>query len=337
MQNEKRVVRRSEGNLPSLSIIVPVYNVASFLDKCLQSICSQSFPDFEVILINDGSTDSSLELCQHWVALDKRIHLLSQSNKGLAAVRNRGIREARAQQIMFVDSDDYLAQDAVERLMTLKAKSKADIAIGGYVYEDVGGHYLPTPSQLPNGLLSGRKAYLEVLYDNLLQSYVCMKIFDKKLFQGVEFPDTKYLEDYQTLYLVYPRARKVAVTNAIVYHYVVREGSITNDRNNWLDVHLIWLKAYKVRYLHGMTSGLLSRRERAFYRIFCIRQLARVNSWIAWSLTGKERPAEQVAIAKKATLDLLSFVCRKDVSNQDLAKLVRSTVYKKALVTLFCW
>lgn len=323
--------------MPSLSIIVPVYNVEEFLDKCLQSICSQTYKDFEIILINDGSVDGSLEICKKWVKKDSRIRFFSQDNKGLAAVRNLGIREASSDQIMFVDSDDYLELDAIECLITLKQNTAAEIVIGSYINEDVNGNPIPTPRQLPDCVISGKKAYCEVLYDNLLQSYSCMKIFDKVLFNGINFPEGEKLEDYRTLYLLYPRADKVAVTSKIVYHYVIRNGSLTNDQVNWFNVHLTWLEVYKKRYVHGTTSGLLSRRERAFYKIFCIRQLVRVNSWIAWSQLGEERPKEQVEIAKEKTLELLSFISEKKVTQNNISSLMKSTLYKKALVKVFCW
>ena len=110
----------TQGLTPHLSVIVPAYNVDPYLDKCLQSICDQTFTDFEVILVNDGSTDNTLAICQTWAQRDKRIRLIDQENQGLAEVRNIGLRESRADMIMFVDSDDWLELDAIEHLLKLK-------------------------------------------------------------------------------------------------------------------------------------------------------------------------------------------------------------------------
>lgn len=116
--------------IPHLSIIVPAFNAEKFLSRCLQSLAAQTYPDFEVILINDGSKDNTLALAEDWARRDSRIRLFSQENRGPAATRNRGIREAHASRIMFVDSDDYLELNAVELLLRLKEEKKSSNSTG---------------------------------------------------------------------------------------------------------------------------------------------------------------------------------------------------------------
>ena len=97
-----------------ISIIVPVYNVEKYLERCLDSILSQTFSDFELILVNDGSTDHSLEICRSYAEKDERILLIDQENRGLSAARNAGIAVAKGEYLGFVDSDDYIAQNMYE-------------------------------------------------------------------------------------------------------------------------------------------------------------------------------------------------------------------------------
>ena len=99
-----------------LSIIIPVYNVEQFIEECLDSVCTQSFADWEAICVNDGSTDCSLTLLQEFASRDSRIHVISQSNAGLSAARNTGLRAASGEYVLFLDSDDWLTSNAIDVL-----------------------------------------------------------------------------------------------------------------------------------------------------------------------------------------------------------------------------
>lgn len=115
-----------------ISIIVPVYNVEKYLDRCVQSILIQSFKRFELILVNDGSTDNSFEICQKYRKKDSRVILISQENKGLSAARNTGLNNAHGDYICFIDSDDFIEKDYLKLLLNNLKSNNADISICEY-------------------------------------------------------------------------------------------------------------------------------------------------------------------------------------------------------------
>ena len=121
--------------MKKISVIVPVYNVEKYLETCLNSIINQSYKNLEIIVVNDGSTDSSLEICKKYQKLDNRIILIDQKNKGLSGARNVGILKATGEYIHFIDSDDYIALNYYEKMLEALADTDADIVVGGFYYE----------------------------------------------------------------------------------------------------------------------------------------------------------------------------------------------------------
>ncbi len=259
--------------MPKLTIIVPAYNVERFLDKCLTSICNQTYRDFEIILVNDGATDATPQLCQAWALRDARIRLINQENRGLAAVRNLGIREAQTSQIFFVDSDDYLELDAVEVIMATQERYDADVVIGGFVSEDLTGKPLETSQLPPETLLSGREALRSILYDRQLRNFAWMQLFRKDLFDGIFFPEGTLLEDFQTIYKVVARASRVAIHPRPFYHYVQQQESILNHGVTRSLAHITWLRAMGERCRYAQQSSLLSPQEKAFFYIYSVKRL----------------------------------------------------------------
>lgn len=265
---------------PSLSIIVPAYNVERFLDKCLASICAQTYRDFEVILINDGATDSTPQICERWAAKDTRIRLINQENQGLAVVRNVGLELARAPYILFIDSDDFIEPNSLEELFHCKEKYGADIVIGNYVYEDIDGNALPEtdPVELKDGLLSARDALRLILYDRHFKSFAWMRIFDKTLFDGITFPAGALLEDYQTIYKVIARSRKgVAILSKPLYHYVQQGGSILNNNKTRFRAHTTWIHAMVDRCDYALQSPLLTKKEKYIFWTTIVKKL--LHEW----------------------------------------------------------
>lgn len=119
--------------VPEISIIVPVYNVEKYLDKCVNSILNQTFQDFELILVDDGSPDNCGEMCDDYAARDKRVTVIHQVNGGLSAARNAGIEIAKGRYLGFVDSDDYIAEDMYELLYNNLKNEDADLATVGFL------------------------------------------------------------------------------------------------------------------------------------------------------------------------------------------------------------
>lgn len=205
-----------------VSVIVPVYNVERYLEKCIQSICGQSFADIEVILVDDGSTDASANICDEWAQRDDRIRVIHKENGGLSDARNAGIDAADGQWLMFVDSDDFITMDTIELLYTAAVKKHCEIALCNMVrvYDDgtTEPFYNPVGEQT---IWDGVQRF-----ETLKQPSVCNKIFRTELFEGVRFPKGKYYEDTFVYHVLLDRATAVALTGHDGYYYLSRRESI---------------------------------------------------------------------------------------------------------------
>ena len=321
-----------ETTSPQLSVIVPAYNVERFLDKCLHSIWKQTFTDFEVILINDGSTDNTLQICREWTGRDPRFRLISQENQGLAETRNVGIRASRAPRVMFVDSDDYLEHDAIQVLMNNMRRTSADISMGCYIVEDLQGKRLKKPAQLGDVCLTTRQAYVKILFDREVKSYAWAKIYTKSLFDGIEYPKGLLLEDYLTTYLVFRRAKLVVSTSKGIYHYVQQATSIMNVGTNKITRDKAFIEGVYQRFCDAEVSGLLNKRELALFRVKTLRRMLRTF----FSLE-REAANEFTQTQRQNYLAYLSHVYKRKVESDDLKRIWRSTEPKKLLLTLFYW
>lgn len=228
-----------------ISIIIPVYNVEKYLEKCVNSVLSQSYNNLEVILVNDGSTDNSLSICEKLSQTDKRIKVINQKNSGLSAARNRGISVASADIIGFIDSDDYIDFDFVELLYKNMINSGADISMCGLydVYNNK-----PTP-QVVNKCtyeLNTEEAVKMVMGTDVISVAACIKLYRKELFTDIKFPVGKIAEDAFVMTELFHKCKKVIVTNEKKYYYVHRENSITTQKftMKYLDV----IEAYEYNY-----------------------------------------------------------------------------------------
>lgn len=211
-----------------ISIIVPVFNMENYLNRCVKSIINQTYSNLEILLINDGSTDSSLELCHHWASLDDRIVVFDKENGGLSDARNYGVKQASGDYIGFVDSDDDIEPSMIEILYEMIKLYKADVA------ECNMNICYPSHKQLYT-----KEKYLEVLdTKGYLKEYlimhklfgsVCTKLIRKDIAKKLYFPKGKLYEDtYYSLQLI-REAKKYVISDAPMYNYYMRNGSITNS------------------------------------------------------------------------------------------------------------
>ncbi len=205
-----------------LSIVIPVYRVEATLERCLKSVVGQSFTDFEVILVDDGSPDNCPKLCDEWAGKDKSIRVIHKQNGGLSDARNAGIETARGEFITFVDSDDFLDTNTYEQIMPLAeavdivefpvykfygSTRQELLSFTPHTYDDMGDYWL-------NG-----RAYIHC--------YACNKIFRRTLFDDVRFPKGKVFEDVATLPLLLEKTKKVMTTDKGLYYYCANDNGIT--------------------------------------------------------------------------------------------------------------
>ena len=205
-----------------ISVIVPVFNVENYLEKCVKSIIEQTYKNLEVILVDDGSTDKSGFLCDELKKQDYRIKVIHKTNGGLSDARNAGIQVSTGKYLSFIDSDDYLERTALEQMMQAILISHSEIAICNIMrfYDDgcTEEFYNPTDNQ---EVLEGIRRF-----DTLNQPSVCNKLFDAKLFANISFPYGKFYEDTYVYHELLYKADKVVLTGKTGYWYLSRKGSI---------------------------------------------------------------------------------------------------------------
>lgn len=218
---------------PLLSVIVPVYNVEKYLKRCLESILVQSWNDYEIILVDDGSTDSSAQICDLYAEKYEMIRVIHKENKGLSDTRNRGIEKASGEYVYFPDSDDWLEPNTFSELSDVIEELTYDIiSFNREFVTSEEDKLISAKSRIQK--LSGKQALLEMLKQSDVTGFANDKIYRKKLFldNDIEFPVGKYYEDLGTNYKLFLKATKVYVTNQKYYHYLITNpDSITQSWN----------------------------------------------------------------------------------------------------------
>lgn len=220
--------------MPQVSVIIPVYNTEEYLEDCLRSVQNQTFADFEAIVINDGSTDGSEEIIHRYVESDPRFILINQDNAGPSEARNAGLRTSQAPWITFVDSDDMIVPNFIERMIKLannpvinrKLPSSDIVCCGSRKFTE-------TPASIPAinagnlKLWKSEDALAQALYQDKVPDYSAWnKLYARSLWEGISFPKGKYFEDLATIPQIFKKARFIASTNAKLYLYRIREDSI---------------------------------------------------------------------------------------------------------------
>ena len=201
-----------------VSIIVPVYNVQDYVERCLKSLARQSYANIEMIIVDDGSTDGSRRICDDFATGEGRAKVYHKTNGGLSEARNFGIKKARGEYVLLVDSDDYVEKDFVAKLLSVIKDSSADIAVCGFNNE------IPRSS-----VISGKEATKKLLIkQENIEIVAWNKIYNKNLFTKNEiwYPVGMKHEDALTTYKLLSKAERVVYLNKSLYHYVVRDDSI---------------------------------------------------------------------------------------------------------------
>lgn len=216
---------------PEISIIVPIYNVENYIHKCVDSILTQSFRDFELILVDDGSPDSCPAICDHYATLDSRIKVIHKPNGGLSDARNWGLNAAEGRYVGFVDSDDWIAGDMFESLYRAIVRHEADIAVCCH-YEVMDGQLnrITQFDGMPE-VLGNVEALGELLMDIRIKNLAWDKLYRRELFRSVSYPVGMYYEDTPTTYKLFMKASRVALVNEPKYFYFKRRESITGSKN----------------------------------------------------------------------------------------------------------
>jgi len=223
LNNVERAPEREKA--PLLSIIVPVYKVENYLPKCIDSILAQTFTDFELILVDDGSPDNCPALCDAAAEKDARVRVIHQKNGGLSAARNAGLDAARGAWIGFVDSDDYIAPEMYEVLYQAVQSTGADLALCDYAEVDEAGKPCPPMHvSLSGGELTGQELLKRA--SGLMVQLAWNKLYRRAIFTQLRYPEGKLNEDLFLIPEVCLQIQKAVVVPKALYYYVQRGGSI---------------------------------------------------------------------------------------------------------------
>ena len=211
-----------------ISVIVPVYNMEKYLKRCVDSILAQTYTNLEVILVDDGSSDTSLEICDRYAEADSRVKVVHKANGGLSSARNAGLDVATGDYIGFVDSDDYISADMYRILAEHLENSDCEIANVMYVRADEEGN--TTPSKVPHNTDKeiSSEQFIRELMLHVGDVSVCTKLFKVEIFEGVRFTEGKLNEDLLFMLGVFANVKKVAFVAYAGYYYFTRNGSTSN-------------------------------------------------------------------------------------------------------------
>ena len=232
-----------------VSIGIPVYNVAKYLRQCLDSIVKQTFTDFEVIMTDDGSNDDSFNICQEYVAKDSRFKLIHQENKGAAEARNTCLKHMKGKYVTWVDSDDIINPDYLEKLMTTILETQSDIVqCMFYGIENDQQVYYVLP-QLANGVKRIELSRDELLWNTWTDKYyitiMCASLVDRRLYQGFYLSQGILYEDIGNKFKLYFRANKMIIISDALYGYRKRGNSIMGKTRSEID-------NFKENYLYNL-------------------------------------------------------------------------------------
>lgn len=220
-------------NDPLISVVIPVYKVEAYLDRCVESVVRQSYEKLEILLVDDGSPDHCGAMCDAWAGKDSRIRVLHQKNAGLGAARNRGTEIAAGEFVTYVDSDDYLAPDAIELLLRLLQEQGAEIAVADCVktQEDHVSFDRTTEEQIR--LFTGKEACMTLQGWELYMPMVTAwgKLFPRELLLREAFTEGRLHEDEATTYRLYAAVSRVALSSRPVYAYYQNPNSIMHTRS----------------------------------------------------------------------------------------------------------
>lgn len=222
-----------EKELPLISVIVPVYNVEHYLNKCIKSIINQKYTNLEILLIDDGSTDGSGAICEQYALLDDRIKVFHKANGGLSDARNYGIDRMNGEFVTFIDSDDSVSKFYVNNLYTV---FQEDIDISMSWFENIiqGNNPASAPKEKAENIriVNPKECYESLLYQKGVETSAWGKLYRKKLFQDVRYPVGKLYEDIPITMNVIHKCRKIAIISNIDYYYLHRKNAIQYTKFN---------------------------------------------------------------------------------------------------------
>ena len=247
-----------------ISVIIPVYNVEKYIIRCIDSVLNQTYTNLEIILVNDGSTDTSGELCDELAKDDKRIRVIHKKNGGLSDARNVGSRESKGEYILFIDSDDYIHVDMINTLYKQIINESADVSVCGVMNVYLNNQN-PQCKDAEIYFVCEKEDFLrEYLIGEKIPGSICNKLLKRTIVEQLNFPVGKIYEDAFYHYDLINVSEKFVVNTKPYYYYFHREGSITTTPFRKAD--LIYIYIYK-KYFDLIKDRYVNLEEQGFFRL----------------------------------------------------------------------
>lgn len=287
-----------------ISIVIPVYNVEKYLKDCMESVLTQTYTDFEVLLVDDGSTDGCSEICNAYAEKDARIQVIHKTNGGLSDARNTGTAAAVGDWVFYLDSDDYLEKNTLEMLAKLQREYRCDIIIANYsyMYED---HEDSAETQYTETTMLSNHDAMKALITGKLQNFAWGKLIRAEIAKKHVFPKGRIFEDHYWTHEIFAEADTVVFCPIPLIHYRQRENSISYTMNlERLDI----LEGWKVR------KEFLAERYpelESIYQTFIAKQFISLAWLVMRRMKGEERK-----LAEERMVDFLHIISVSEIQDE---------------------
>lgn len=263
-------------NSPLISVIIPVYNNAESLPDCLNSIINQTYQNLEIMVVNDGSTDYSSKEIDRFAKKDIRIKTILQKNRGLSAARNTGLKNASGKYVTFVDSDDMIEPNMIEKLLSALEKTNSDISVCSFKEHTANGkekHF--NKNNYSQKVLNTEQALRAMLKEQGFMLSATMKLYPLNFFKNVSFPVGKLHEDVGTTYRLFLKAKQIVFIPDELYIYVHHKDSIISQTFNDHKFDLIILTDQMCNDIDGIFPNLkkVTNERRIRARFSILRQI----------------------------------------------------------------
>ncbi|OTN87983.1 hypothetical protein A5819_000433 [Enterococcus sp. 7E2_DIV0204] len=259
-----------------VSVVIPIYNVEDYLEECIDSVLNQTYTELEIILVDDGSKDNSLEICKKKEQEDSRIIVISKENGGLSSARNAGIDRAKGEYICFIDSDDWIEADYVELLMEGIVDYNADISV---IHMTKVSDFSKIKFQTQNSetwtQFTKESAMKELFTNNFIGYSANNKLYKTSLFKTIRYPYGLLMEDKATTYRLIDESTKIVVNPSTKYHYFLRDNSILRSKFNVKSFDSFQIHEEILLFIDSNYPGL-STKVRTRYVYESIRMMMRM-------------------------------------------------------------
>ena len=293
-----------------ISVIVPVYRVEAYLNRCVQSIVDQTYQNLEIILVDDGSPDQCPQICDHWAKTDDRISVIHKRNGGIPDARNAGIARASGSYIAFVDSDDFVDERFISCLYEQIRETGAEISCIHMQTFNAMEQIQRDTEQYETEILSGAEAINALLDPTGFRSYTWNKMYKRALFEGVQFPVGRMLEDLAVTYRLFELCNRISYRPAKLYFYYQRPDSCLHDVNRKTQMYLDWYTSGKEMYLYVRQKYPDMQRNYQYFNeviLYCYPLLQQKEAQYARSEFKRNAAYGMIAPNRKERVKLFLF------------------------------